>query len=78
VLAHDSFIIEGLKTIPGYVQARWTGTYGTISGTSYTISSLLDAIRDGSVLLNDVRVPLNDRVNLMYQQARQELLDRIK
>jgi ABC-type glycerol-3-phosphate transport system substrate-binding protein len=78
VLAHDSFIIEGLKTIPGYVQARWTGTYGTIGGTSYTISSLLDAIRDGSVLLNDVRVPLNDRVNLMYQQARQELLDRIK
>ena len=78
VLAHDSFIIEGLKTIPGYVQARWTGTYGTIDGTSYTITTLLDAIRDGSVLLSDVNVALNDRVNLMYQQARRELLDRIK
>jgi ABC-type glycerol-3-phosphate transport system substrate-binding protein len=78
VLAHDSFIIEGLKTIPGYVQARWTGTYGTIDGTSYTITTLLDAIRDGSVLLSDVNVALNDRVNLMYQQAKRELLDRIK
>jgi len=76
VLNHDSFIIEGLKTVPGYVQARWTASYGTINGTSYTISTLLDAIRDGEVLLADVKVQLNDRVNLLYQQAKQQLLDR--
>lgn len=77
VLAHDSFIIEGLKTVPGYVQARWNGTYGTIDGTSYTIATILDAIRDGDVLLADVAVQLNDRVNLLYQEARSQLLSRI-
>ncbi len=78
VLMHDSFIIEGLKTVPGYVQARWNGTYGTIAGTSYTIATLLDAVRDGRVLLADVQVQLNDRVNLIHQQARTELLNRIQ
>lgn len=78
VLNHDSFIIEGLKTVPGYVQARWTGTYGTIAGTSYTIATLLDAIRDNRVLLADVNTQLNDRVNLIHQQARTELLNRIQ
>jgi hypothetical protein len=77
VLAHDSFIIEGLKTVPGYVQARWNGTYGTIDGTSYTIATMLDAIRDSEVLLADVAVQLNDRVNLLYQEARAQLLARI-
>jgi len=77
VLNHDSFIIEGLKTVPGYVQARWNGTYGTIGGTSYTIATLLDAIRDNEVLLADVSTQLNDRVNLIYQQARTELINRI-
>lgn len=77
VLEHDSFIIEGLKTVPGYVQARWNGTYGTIDGVNYTIATLLDAIRDNQVLLADVATQLNDRVNLMHQQARNELLARI-
>jgi multiple sugar transport system substrate-binding protein len=77
VLNHDSFIIEGLKTVPGYVQARWTANYGTINGTSYTIATLLDAIRNGNVLLADVKIQLNDRVNLLYQQAKQQLLDRV-
>jgi hypothetical protein len=78
VLAHDSFIIEGLKTVPGYVQARWTGTYGTVGGVSYTIAGILDAIRDNVVLLSDVKVELNDRINLMYQQAKSELLNRVQ
>jgi multiple sugar transport system substrate-binding protein len=77
VLNHDSFIIEGLKTVPGYVQSRWTANYGTVNGISYTIATLLDAIRDGDVLLADVKTQLNDRVNLLYQQARQQLLDRV-
>jgi len=77
VLAHDSFIIEGLKTVPGYVQARWNGTYGTIDGTNYTISTLLDAIRDGDVLLADGAIALNDRVNILYTQSKSELLNRI-
>jgi ABC-type glycerol-3-phosphate transport system substrate-binding protein len=78
VLAHDSFIIEGLKTVPGYVQARWTGTYGTVGGVSYTIATILDAIRDNVVQLADVKVALNDRINLMYQQAKTELNNRIR
>lgn len=77
VLNHDSFIIEGLKTVPGYVQSRWTANYGTVNGISYTIATLLDAIRDGEVLLADVKTQLNDRVNLLYQQAKQQLLDRV-
>jgi multiple sugar transport system substrate-binding protein len=77
VLTHDSFIIEGLKTVPGYVQSRWTANYGTVNGISYTIATLLDAIRDGEVLLADVKTQLNDRVNLLYQQAKQQLLDRV-
>lgn len=77
VIGHDSFIIEGLKTVPGYVQARWTGTYGTIAGESYTIATLLDGIRDNRVLLADVSTQLNDRVNLIYQQARTELINRL-
>jgi multiple sugar transport system substrate-binding protein len=73
VLAHDSFIIEGIKTVPGYVNARWNGTYGTIGSDSYTIAQLLDAIRDGRVNLADVSIQLNNRINTIYQQARQAL-----
>ncbi|MCF7932716.1 MAG: extracellular solute-binding protein, partial [Acholeplasmataceae bacterium] len=69
VLEHDSFIIEGVKTVPGYVSARWNYQYGTYEGVSYTIASMLDAIRDGNVTLADVAVQLNQRVNEAHDQA---------
>ena len=69
VLNHDAFIIEGIKTVPGYVNARWNGTYGTIGANTYTIATLLDAIRDGEVLLADVATQLNNRVNTIFQEA---------
>ncbi|MBE0701185.1 MAG: hypothetical protein IH571_05815, partial [Acholeplasmataceae bacterium] len=78
VLEHDSFIIEGIKFIPGYVEARWAGNYGTIGETSYSIGALIDAIRDGNVQLADVATQLNNRVNIIYQEAKAALDDALE
>ena len=73
VLAHDSFIIEGIKIVPGYAAARWNYQYGTYNGVSYTIATMLDAIRGGTVNLSDVAVQLNERVNAAHDEAWQAL-----
>lgn len=69
VLEHDSFIIEGVKTVPGYSAARWNYQYGTYGEDSYTIATMLDAIRSGQVNLADVAVQLNARVNQAHDEA---------
>ena len=72
VTSHTDYIVESLaKTVPGYVESRWTGKYDETT----TVAVVLDNIRDGKTNYDDVAVNLNNLINQIYQDAKEQLED---
>ena len=61
-------IVEPPKYLPGYNNARYTGTYDA----EHTMFQIIEALRFGEVQLADIATQLNNRANALYQEAKTE------
>ncbi len=66
IIEEGSFIVEPPKYLPGYVDARYQGTYDAENKMGDIIIKLLA----GEVQYADVRVPLNTKANDLFNQAK--------
>jgi ABC-type glycerol-3-phosphate transport system substrate-binding protein len=71
VTQHEDFIIESLaKTVPGYVEVRWTASYNADT----TMAAIFDSIVAGDVSLADaLAAGLNTIANREYNEAKDRL-----
>jgi len=67
IIESGSFIVEPVKYLPGYDDARYRGSYNAEFKMGQVITQLLT----GGVQYADVRVPLNTQANLLFNQAKQ-------
>jgi len=68
IIETGTFIVEPPKYLPGYISARYSGTYDAES----KMSDILTSLMAGEVMLADIRVSLNNRANALYDEARLE------
>jgi len=68
IIETGTFIVEPPKYLPGYISARYGGTYDAENKMSDIISKLMI----GEVMLADIRLALNNRANALYDEARLE------
>jgi len=68
IIEDGTLIVEPPKYLPGYINARYQGTYDAENKMGDIINSLLA----GEVLLADIKTQLNLRTNALYDEARQE------
>ena len=68
IIETGTFIVEPPKYLPGYIQARYAGTYDAEN----KMSDILTKLMAGEVALADIRVQLNTRANALYTEANNE------
>lgn len=68
IIENGTFIVEPPKYLPGYIAARYGGTYDAENKMSDIITKLMI----GEVQLADIRVQLNARANALYNDAKDE------
>ncbi len=68
IIETGTFIVEPPKYLPGYVSARYRGTYDAENKMSDIISKLMT----GEVQLADIRIQLNARANALYNDAKED------
>jgi len=68
IIETGTFIVEPPKYLPGYIAARYSGTYDAENKMSDIITKLMA----GEVALADIRVQLNTRANALYTEANNE------
>jgi len=68
IIEDGTLIVEPPKYLPGYINARYQGTYDAENKMGDIVNSLLA----GEVLLADIKTQLNLRANALYDEARQE------
>jgi multiple sugar transport system substrate-binding protein len=68
IIETGTFIVEPPKYLPGYISARYGGTYDAEN----KMSDILTKLMAGEVMLADIRVSLNNRANALYNEARTE------
>ncbi len=68
IIEDGTLIVEPPKYLPGYINARYQGTYDAENKMGDIINSLLA----GEVLLADIKTQLNLRANALYDEARIE------
>ena len=68
IIETGTFIVEPPKYLPGYIAARYGGTYDAEN----KMSDILTKLMAGEVMLADIRVSLNNRANVLYNEARTE------
>jgi ABC-type glycerol-3-phosphate transport system substrate-binding protein len=66
IIETGSFIVEPPKYLPGYVDARYQGTYDAENKMGDIINKLLS----GEVQYADIRTPLNTKANDLFSQAK--------
>ncbi|MDR4968030.1 MAG: extracellular solute-binding protein [Acholeplasmataceae bacterium] len=66
IIETGTFIVEPPKYLPGYIAARYTGTYDAEN----KMSDILVKLMAGEVALADIRTQLNTRANTLYNEAR--------
>lgn len=59
VVEYDNYIIEPNKYVPGYIKARWTGTYMAET----TLGQVFDMVRLGELNYADVKIQWNNIAN---------------
>jgi multiple sugar transport system substrate-binding protein len=67
----DQAVIEPVKTVPGYVDARWTSPTGVKAGANAnaTIGQVIDSAVKGEVKIEDYAKQLNDLANQKSKEA---------
>ncbi|NLD26159.1 MAG: extracellular solute-binding protein [Acholeplasmataceae bacterium] len=66
IIESGQFIVEPTKYLPGYINARYQGTYDA----DRIMGKVIDQLRFGEVQLADIKTELNRKINEIYQQAR--------
>lgn len=68
-------IVEPMKTVPGYIQARWEGVTGVrvAEAENANIAQLINAFINGELKVEDYADQLNDLANNIYQGAKQAI-----
>lgn len=66
IVEAGSVVIEPPKFLPGYVAARYQGTYDAEN----KMGDIINKLRFGEVLYADVRTSLNNRANAIYNEAK--------
>lgn len=67
VIESGNFIVEPVKFLPGYDNARYQGTYDAEN----KMGTIITKLRLGEVQLSDIKTQLNVRINQLYNEARQ-------
>lgn len=70
IIETGTFIVEPPKYLPGYIAARYSGTYDAENRMGEIINKLMI----GEVLLADIRTQLNTRANALYNEVNAEFL----
>ncbi len=65
VVEYDNYIIEPNKYVPGYIKARWTGTYMAET----TLGQVFDMVRLGDLNYADVKTQWNNLANVQLTNA---------
>ncbi|TVP95657.1 MAG: hypothetical protein EA374_03415 [Acholeplasmatales bacterium] len=68
IIETGTFIVEPPKYLPGYIDARYQGTYDAEN----KMGDIIVKLQSGEVLLADVRAQLNTRINMIYHNAKAE------
>lgn len=68
IIETGTFIVEPPKYLPGYIAARYSGTYDAEN----KMSDILTKLMVGEVQLADIRTQLNTRANALYNEAKEE------
>ncbi len=68
IIETGTFIVEPPKYLPGYIAARYSGTYDAEN----KMSDIMTKLMAGEVALADIRVQLNTRANALYTEANDE------
>ncbi|HHZ11226.1 MAG TPA: extracellular solute-binding protein [Acholeplasmataceae bacterium] len=74
IIERGEFIVEPTKYLPGYINARYQGTYDA----DRMMGKIIDQLRLGEVQLADVKKDLNERINEIYQEAKAAFDNAIK
>lgn len=67
IIEAGSFIVEPPKYMPGYIDARYQGTFDADNKMGDIINSLLS----GEIQYADIKVALNIQANNLYEQAKE-------
>jgi ABC-type glycerol-3-phosphate transport system substrate-binding protein len=70
IIERGTFIVEPPKYLPGYIAARYGGTYDAENKMSDIIMKLMI----GEVMLADIRTQLNTRANALYNETNSEFI----
>lgn len=70
IIENGTFIVEPPKYLPGYIAARYSGTYDAENKMFDIIMKLMS----GEVMLADIRTQLNTRANALYDEANSEFV----
>jgi multiple sugar transport system substrate-binding protein len=68
IIETGTFIVEPPKYLPGYIAARYSGTYDAEN----KMSDILTKLMIGEVQLADIRTQLNTRANALYNEAKED------
>lgn len=66
IIEEGSFIVEPPKYLPGYVDARYQGTFDADN----KMGDIVNALLGGEVQYADIKVSLNNQANYLYNQAK--------
>ncbi|KMK74695.1 ABC transporter substrate-binding protein [Alkalihalobacillus pseudalcaliphilus] len=71
----DQAVVEPVKTVPGYVQARWEAPTGISVGeeANASIAALLDAAVRGEINIEDYASQINELANQKYEEGLQAI-----
>lgn len=74
IIESGNFIVEPPKYLPGYISARYQGTYDADN----KMGDIINKLRAGEVILADISSQLNNRANALYRDAKKEFDDALK
>ena len=66
IIESGTFIVEPPKYLPGYINARYQGSYDSEN----SMFQILDKVMKGEVLYADIATQFNNRANALYNEAR--------
>jgi multiple sugar transport system substrate-binding protein len=67
IIENKNFVVEPPKYLPGYIKARYDGSYDSENN----MYQILDKLMKGEVQLADISNQLNNRANALYNEAYQ-------
>lgn len=74
IIESGTFIVEPPKYLPGYINARYQGSYDS----EHNMFQILDKVMKGEVLFADIATQLNNRANALYNEAKTQFEEALK